>query len=116
MDRARHPSDTAIRASHSRFALLDPWEADRAEEKEAGRCAREVQRQPAGQGAGYGCVEWYRGVLNEFLQEARDSCFSVAVAVRTQIPAYARGRGMLAGDGVRFAADLALPLGGVTLR
>jgi hypothetical protein len=46
-------------ASHSRFALLDPWEAHRAEEKEAGRCAREVQRQPAGQDAGYGCVEWY---------------------------------------------------------
>jgi glycogen phosphorylase len=55
-------------------------------------------------------------VLDEFLQEPRGSCSSLAVALRTQIPAYARGRRMLAGDGVRFAADLALPLGGVTLR
>ena len=38
----------------------------------------------------------------------------MAIALRTQIAAYARGRRMLAGDRVRFAADLTLSLGGVT--
>jgi hypothetical protein len=58
---------------HGRIALLDPWEADRAEETEgspAERCAREVQWQPAGEDASYGCVEWY--LYSEFAR-ARDA-------------------------------------------
>ena len=54
-------------------------------------------------------------MLDEFLQEPRASRFSMEIALRTQGPAYARGRRMLAADRLRFAADLALPLGAVIL-
>ncbi|MGH7545925.1 MAG: alpha-glucan family phosphorylase, partial [Gemmatimonadota bacterium] len=41
--------------------------------------------------------------------------FSMEVALETDIPTYAGGLGVLAGDTLRSAADLALPIAGVTL-
>jgi len=54
-------------------------------------------------------------VLDEFLQEPRVAYFSMEVALRAEIPTYAGGLGVLAGDTLRSAADLTLPLVGVTL-
>ena len=52
---------------------------------------------------------------NEFLQQKRIAYFSMEVALRSEIPTYAGGLGVLAGDTVRSAADLGLPLVTVTL-
>jgi glycogen phosphorylase len=54
-------------------------------------------------------------VLDEFLQEPRVAYFSMEIALRAEIPTYAGGLGVLAGDTLRSAADLSLPLVGVTL-
>jgi len=54
-------------------------------------------------------------MLDEFLQEARVAYFSMEIALRSEIPTYAGGLGVLAGDTLRSAADLSLPLVGVTL-
>jgi len=51
----------------------------------------------------------------EFLQEPRIAYFSMEMALRSEIPTYAGGLGVLAGDTLRTAADLSLPLVGVTL-
>jgi len=51
----------------------------------------------------------------EFLQEPRIAYFSMEIALRSEIPTYAGGLGVLAGDTLRTAADLSLPLIGVTL-
>ena len=51
----------------------------------------------------------------EFLQEPRIAYFSMEIALRSEIPTYAGGLGVLAGDTLRTAADLSLPLVGVTL-
>ncbi len=52
---------------------------------------------------------------DEFLQEPRVAYFSMEIALRGEIPTYAGGLGVLAGDTLRSAADLSLPLVGVTL-
>jgi glycogen phosphorylase len=52
---------------------------------------------------------------DEFLQEPRVAYFSMEIALRSEIPTYAGGLGILAGDTLRSAADLSLPLVGVTL-
>jgi len=52
---------------------------------------------------------------DEFLQEPRVAYFSMEIALRSEIPTYAGGLGVLAGDTLRSAADLSLPLVGVTL-
>lgn len=54
-------------------------------------------------------------MLSEFLQEPRVAYFSMEIALRSEIPTYAGGLGVLAGDTLRSSADLRLPLVAVTL-
>ncbi len=54
-------------------------------------------------------------MIGEFLQEPRVAYFSMEIALRSEIPTYAGGLGVLAGDTLRSAADLNLPLVAVTL-
>jgi starch phosphorylase len=53
--------------------------------------------------------------LDAFIHEPGIAYFSMEIALRGEIPTYGGGLGVLAGDTVRAAADLGLPLGGVTL-
>jgi starch phosphorylase len=53
--------------------------------------------------------------LQPFLQRPRVGYFSMEIALRSGIPTYAGGLGVLAGDTLRAAADLGVPLVGVTL-
>lgn len=50
-----------------------------------------------------------------FVHEPRIAYFSMEIALREEIPTYSGGLGVLAGDTMRTAADLALPMVGVTL-
>lgn len=54
-------------------------------------------------------------MIDEFLQEPCVAYFSMEIALRAEIPTYAGGLGVLAGDTLRSAADLRLPLVAVTL-
>jgi len=54
-------------------------------------------------------------LLDEFTREPRTAYLSMEIALRSDIPTYAGGLGVLAGDVVRTAADLELPLVAVTL-
>src|SRR5512141_1363504 len=54
-------------------------------------------------------------MLDEFLHEPRVAYFSMEIALRAEVPTYAGGLGVLAGDTLRSAADLSLPLVGVSL-
>ena len=54
-------------------------------------------------------------LLDDFVDGPRTAYFSMEMALRSDIPTYAGGLGILAGDVVRTAADLELPLVGVTL-
>jgi ABC-2 type transport system permease protein len=49
------------------------------------------------------------------MHEARIAYFSMEIALRSEIPTYSGGLGVLAGDTMRSAADLDLPMVGVTL-
>lgn len=51
----------------------------------------------------------------EFINSERIAYFTMEVALRTDIPTYSGGLGVLAGDTVRSAADLELPLVTVSL-
>lgn len=53
--------------------------------------------------------------LDKFVVEPRVAYFSMEIALRSEIPTYAGGLGVLAGDTLRAAADLRLPLVGITL-
>jgi starch phosphorylase len=53
--------------------------------------------------------------LHPFLQRPRVGYFSMEIALRSDIPTYAGGLGVLAGDTLRAAADLGIPVVGVTL-
>lgn len=53
--------------------------------------------------------------LDEFLRVPRIAYFSMEFALESDIPTYSGGLGVLAGDTMRSAADLELPLVGVTL-
>jgi starch phosphorylase len=53
--------------------------------------------------------------LKPYLNKAHIAYFSLEIALRNEIPTYAGGLGVLAGDTVRTAADLELPLVAVTL-
>lgn len=53
--------------------------------------------------------------LGPFLADERVAYFSMEIALRSEIPTYAGGLGVLAGDTLRTAADLRVPLVGVTL-
>lgn len=52
---------------------------------------------------------------DEFIHGDRIAYFSMEVTLRREIPTYSGGLGVLAGDTVRSAADLELPLVTVTL-
>lgn len=54
-------------------------------------------------------------MLEQFLRESRVAYFSMEIALRSEIPTYAGGLGILAGDTLRAAADLRLPLVAVSL-
>lgn len=54
-------------------------------------------------------------MLDPFLRSERIAYFSMEVALQAEIPTYSGGLGVLAGDTVRTAADLELPLVTVTL-
>jgi starch phosphorylase len=54
-------------------------------------------------------------MLDEYTHQPRVAYFSMEIALRSEIPTYAGGLGVLAGDTIRSAADLALPLVAVTL-
>lgn len=54
-------------------------------------------------------------MLDEFIHEPRIAYFSMEVALRNEIHTYSGGLGVLAGDTLRSAADLELPMVAVTL-
>jgi starch phosphorylase len=54
-------------------------------------------------------------MLEEFTHFPRVAYFSMEIALRNEIPTYAGGLGVLAGDMVRSAADLMLPMVAVSL-
>src|SRR5512146_1768798 len=53
--------------------------------------------------------------LHEFTAEPRIAYFSMEIGVKNDIPTYSGGLGILAGDTIKSAADLKLPLIAVTL-
>lgn len=53
--------------------------------------------------------------VETFTHEPRVAYFSMEIALRSEIPTYSGGLGMLAGDAMRTAADLDLPMVGVML-
>jgi glycogen phosphorylase len=54
-------------------------------------------------------------ILDEFVDEPRIAYFSMEIALQNEISTYSGGLGVLAGDTVRSAADLELPLVTVSL-
>jgi len=50
-----------------------------------------------------------------FIHQSRIAYFSMEIALRSEIPSYSGGLGVLAGDSIRSAADLNLPMVAVTL-
>lgn len=54
-------------------------------------------------------------LLDPFIHESRIAYFSMEIALANEIPTYSGGLGVLAGDTMRSAADLDLPMVGVTL-
>ena len=54
-------------------------------------------------------------MTDEFIYAPRIAYFSMEIALRNEIPTYAGGLGILAGDTMRSAADLRLPLVAVSL-
>jgi len=54
-------------------------------------------------------------VITPFLDQSRIAYFSMEIALAAEIPTYSGGLGILAGDTLRSAADLRIPLIGVTL-
>jgi starch phosphorylase len=53
--------------------------------------------------------------LEDLVREPRVAYFSMEIALRSEIPTYSGGLGVLAGDTMRSAADIDLPMIGVTL-
>ncbi|HEY8519135.1 MAG TPA: alpha-glucan family phosphorylase [Gammaproteobacteria bacterium] len=53
--------------------------------------------------------------VTEFLRNRRVGYFSMEIALESAIPTYSGGLGVLAGDTLRSAADLEIPMVGVTL-
>lgn len=54
-------------------------------------------------------------MLDEFIHGPRVAYFSMEIALRNEIPTYAGGLGVLAGDTVRSAVDLMIPMVAVSL-
>ena len=53
--------------------------------------------------------------VERFTHQSRIAYFSMEIALRPEVPTYAGGLGVLAGDTIRSAADLEIPLVAVTL-
>ncbi|MGD8812319.1 MAG: alpha-glucan family phosphorylase, partial [Thioalkalispiraceae bacterium] len=53
--------------------------------------------------------------IEPFLHSPRIAYFSMEIALRSEIPTYAGGLGVLAGDTMRTAADLDMPMVAVSL-
>lgn len=53
--------------------------------------------------------------IGEFIRESRIAYFSMEIGVRSDMPTYSGGLGVLAGDTIRSAADLKLPMVAVTI-
>ena len=53
--------------------------------------------------------------MRSFLEEPRVAYFSMEIAVKSEIPTYSGGLGVLAGDTLRSSADLKIPVVAVTL-
>lgn len=54
-------------------------------------------------------------MLDEFILEPRIAYFSMEIALSSEIPTYSGGLGILAGDSIRSATDLELPMVAVSL-
>ncbi|MFQ3573818.1 MAG: alpha-glucan family phosphorylase [Thermodesulfovibrionales bacterium] len=54
-------------------------------------------------------------IVDEFLKEPRIAYFSMEIGIQSNIPTYSGGLGILAGDTIKSAADLKLPMVAVTL-
>lgn len=54
-------------------------------------------------------------MLDDFITQKRLAYFSMEIALRNEIPTYAGGLGVLAGDTIRSAADLEIPMVAVSL-
>ncbi len=54
-------------------------------------------------------------MLNDFINKSRVAYFSMEIALHENLPTYSGGLGVLAGDSMLSAADLDLPMVGVTL-
>lgn len=54
-------------------------------------------------------------MLEEFIHDTRIAYFSMEIALQNNVPTYSGGLGILAGDTMRSAADLELPMIAVTL-
>lgn len=54
-------------------------------------------------------------MIDEFIHSSRVAYFSMEIALRNEVPIYAGGLGVLAGDTIRSATDLGLPLVAVSL-
>ncbi|HTG00073.1 MAG TPA: alpha-glucan family phosphorylase, partial [Nitrospirota bacterium] len=54
-------------------------------------------------------------ILHDFTAEPMIAYFSMEIGIKNDIPTYSGGLGILAGDTIKAAADLNLPLVGVTL-
>jgi starch phosphorylase len=54
-------------------------------------------------------------MLDEFIHQPRIAYFSMEIALRSEIPTYAGGLGVLAGDTMRSAADFDLPMVAISL-
>jgi len=54
-------------------------------------------------------------MLKEFIRNERIAYFSMEIALQNDIPTYSGGLGVLAGDTIRSAADLEMPMVAVTL-
>lgn len=54
-------------------------------------------------------------MLDEFIRESRVAYFTMEIALRSEIPTYAGGLGVLAGDTMRSATDLGVPMVAVSL-
>ena len=54
-------------------------------------------------------------MLREYIRNERIAYFSMEIALQNNIPTYSGGLGVLAGDTLRSAADLEMPMVAVTL-
>lgn len=54
-------------------------------------------------------------IIEEFIKEPRIAYFSMEIGIRSDMPTYSGGLGILAGDTIKSAADLNIPMVAVTL-